>query len=143
VGSSEYRRRPILLTVFGFVLIAQAVLLPIVIVALLFTPSAYPVTWDGAEVEMGSIRLELLTGFFIWFAIAAVVGPGLWKGHPLARHIAFGCSLLGPSWEIVSNQTWSAIPALLFVAVPVGGYLYFKPNVRRFFESYNPSKALS
>ena len=88
---------------------------------------------------MGEVRFEVLGSMLIWFAFAAYVGPGLWKGKPMARHVAFGTYVAFPLVMIIALKEWSVIPGTTICYIIVGGYLYAKPNVHNFFESYESS----
>ena len=54
----------------------------------------------------------------------------------MARHIAFGTYVSIPVLLIVAYQQWSEIPWAIFCYLIVGGYLYAKPNVREWFDTY-------
>jgi hypothetical protein len=56
----------------------------------------------------------------------------------MARHVAFGTYVAVPLVMIVAYQQWSEIPWAIICYLVVGGYLYAKPNVRFFFENYEP-----
>ncbi len=134
--AAQKRKRPFVLGVFAFILSAQALLLPIMFLVFLLTPSTSPITYNGVEVPMGEVRLEVLGTILIWFAFAAYVGPGLWKGNPMARHVAFATYAVVPLIYITFHQAWTEIPWLILCCAIVGGYLYAKPNVCDFFEAY-------
>jgi peptidoglycan/LPS O-acetylase OafA/YrhL len=130
------RKRPFIIGAFALILSGQALLLPIIFVVLLLMPSTSPVTYNGVGTSIGEVRLQLLSALGIWFAFAAYVGPGLWKGNPIARHVAFATYAGLPLIFFAFHQAWKEIPWLLICCAVVGGYLYVKPNVREFFETY-------
>jgi hypothetical protein len=140
MDATQHRKRPFVLGFFSLILSLQAVVLPILLVALLLTPSSSPITYNGELVPIGSVRLEMLAIMMIWFAFAAFVGPGLWKGKLIARHVAFGTYAGFGLILAIVQWTWSELFWVVFCCLIVGGYLYAKPNVRAFFESYEPSK---
>ena len=53
-------------------------------------PSSSLINYNGEDVPIGTVRLEMVAAMLVWFVFAAYVGPGLWWGRPMARHIAFG-----------------------------------------------------
>jgi hypothetical protein len=139
-------KRPFVLGLFAGGLIAQAVLLPIVIIVVLVSPSDTPVTYNGVEVLMGDVRLKLLGILVLWSTFAAYVGPGLWRGKPMTRTVVATTFVVAAVINLaVAVVTYPGKPGLL-VAVGyviassligwgiVGWYLYLKPNVREFFE---------
>ena len=111
-------------------------LLPILFLIFLLTPSTSLINYNGVDVPMGDVRFEVLGTMLIWFVFAAYVGPGLWIGKPTARHVAFGTYVALPLVIIVALKAWSDIPWSIVCDLIVGGYLYAKPNVRNFFETY-------
>ncbi|RLA46150.1 MAG: hypothetical protein DRR42_18675 [Gammaproteobacteria bacterium] len=131
----QRRKRPFVLAVIAVILSGQAVILPILFFIFVFSPSNSPITYNGEQVLMGQVRFEVVGTIMIWFAIAAYVGPGLWKGNPMARHVAFGTYAGLPLIFIIVQQAWAEIPWLIFCCAIVGWYLYVKPNVRGFFET--------
>lgn len=137
---TQQRKRPFLLGLFAFVLSGQVVVLPIVFIAFLLIPSDSPVNFNGVDVPMGEVRLEMLATMVIWFALAGFVGPGLWKGRPTARHVAFGMYAGSGLVLMLVQPTWSNLFCAIFGCLAVGGYLYAKPNVRTFFESYQATQ---
>ena len=139
MDNTEQRKRPFVLGVFAFILSVQAIILPILLFIVLLSPSDWPVNYNGVEVPLGDVRLTILGTMLVWFAFAAYVGPGLWKGKPMARHVAFGTYVAVPLVMISVYQQWSEIPWAIICYLIVGGYLYAKPNVRLFFESYEVS----
>ena len=136
---TQKRKRPFVLGVFAFILSWQAMILPIVFLAFLLTPSTSPINYNGVDVPMGEVRFEVLGTMLIWFVFAAYVGPGLWKGKPMARHVAFGTYVSVSLITIIVSKEWSEFPWAIFCYLIVGGYLYAKPNVRSFFETSEPS----
>jgi hypothetical protein len=134
----QHRKRPFVLGFFALILSLQAVVLPILFFVFLVMPPTSPINYNGEDVPIGSVRLEMLATMSIWFAFAAYVGPGLWEGKPMARHVAFGTYVALPLVMIIAYRQWSEIPWLIFCSAIVGGYLYAKPNVHTFFESYEP-----
>ena len=88
---------------------------------------------------MGDVRLQMLGTMLIWFVFAAYLGPGLLKGKPMARHVAFGTYITIPLVLIIAFRQWSEIPWAILCYLIVGTYLYAKPNVCTFFESYESS----
>ena len=54
----------------------------------------------------------------------------------MARHVAFGTYAGVPLVFLVSHQAWSEIPWMIICCAIVGGYLYAKPNVREFFDTF-------
>ena len=85
---------------------------------------------------MGEVRLKVLSMLLFWFAFAAYVGPGLWRGYPMARHVAFATYAGVPLVFLVFHRAWSEIPWLIIFCAIVGGYFYAKPNVREFFDTF-------
>ena len=132
----RHRKRPFVLGFFSLILSLQAVVLPILLLVLLVTPASSPINYNGERVPIGTVRLEMLGIMLIWFVIAAFVGPGLWKGKPIARHVAFGAYVGFGLILMIAQPTWSNFLWVIFCCLLVGGYLYAKPNVRSFFESY-------
>ena len=135
MNATEQRKRPFVLRVFAFILCGQALLLPILFLAVLLTPATSPVNYNGVEVPIGDVRFQMLGSMLVWFAIAAYIGPGLWRGNPIARHVAFGTYVAIPLAMVIAYRRWSEISWLIFCYLIVGTYLYAKPNVRRFFQS--------
>jgi len=134
----QHRKRPFVLGLFALILSMQAVVVPIFIFVFLVMPPTSPINYNGQEIPIGSIRLEVLGMMVVWFAFAAYVGPGLWRGKPMARHVAFGTYVALSLIAISAYRQWSEIPWLITFYLIVGGYLYGKLNVRTFFESYEP-----
>ena len=139
MASIEERKRPFVLGMFALIFWGQAVILPILFFMFLLAPSDSPVDVNGVDVPMGEIRLEALGTMLIYFAFVAYVGPGLWKGKPMARNIAFGTYVAIPLIFIVASREWGDLPWAIVCYLIVGGYLYAAPNVRRFFDSYKPT----
>ncbi len=135
---TQQRKRPFVLGAFAFILSMQAFILPILLLVFLLTPATSPINYNGEKVPIGEVRLEMLSTMLVWLAFAAYVGPGLWKGKPMARHVAFGTYVALPLAMTIAFQQWSQIPWLIICYAIVGGYLYAKPNVRAWFDSYEP-----
>ena len=140
-------KRPLLLGVFAGVLSAQAALLPVVALAVLFSASDSPFIYNGAEVALGEVRLQVLGIMVLWFAFAAYVGPGLWRGRAGARNAVLAVALVATIVNLVvgaANVRYQGNAGLLLAAGYVLGsalipaaiivwYLCFKANVREFF----------
>ena len=141
MDTAQNRKRPFVLGFFALILSMQAIVLPILIVVLLLTPSTSPINYNGLEVPIGTVRLEMLAIMLVWLVFAAFLGPGLWKGKPVARHVAFG-TYAGFGLILVTIQrTWPNLIWVAFCCLIVGGYLYAKRNVRSWFDSYEPGGA--
>ena len=136
---TQKRKRPFVLGVFAFILSGQAIILPMLFLGFLLTPSTSPINYNGVDVPMGEVRSELLGTMLIWFVFAAYIGPGLWKGKPMARHIAFGSYVSILSIMIIVLRDWLVVPWAIVCVLIVGGYLYAKSNVRSFFETFEES----
>jgi len=139
---AQHRKRPLVLGFFSLILSLQAIVLPILLLVFLVTPSSSLIDYNGEQVPIGSIRLEMLATMLIWFAFAAFVGPGLWKGKPIARHVAFGTYAGFGVFLMFMQPTWSNFLWVVFCFLIVGGYLYAKRNVRVFFESHEATQNL-
>lgn len=140
---TRQRKRPFVLGVFAFILTGQAIILPILLLVALLTPSDSPVNYNGVDVPMGDVRFQMLGTMLVWFVFAGYVGPGLWRGKPMARDVAFGTYVAIPLVLIVAHEQWSEIPWAIFCYAIVGAYLYAKPNVRSWFDTYEPGQPLS
>jgi hypothetical protein len=139
-------RRPFLLGIVAAILIIQAWFLPVFFVFILFSASDFPVVFNGVEVPIGEVRLQILVMSVLWFALAAYAGPGLRRGSAKARNVFFATFVVVEAIAVVmtladhqgvSGLIVAAIYAGLssvIVCVVVGWYLYMKPNVRAFFE---------
>jgi len=137
---AQHRKRPFVLGFVSLILRLQAMMLPILLLVLLVAPSSSPINYNGERVPIGSVRLEMLAIMLIWFVFAAYIGPGLWKGKPIARHVAFGTYAGFGLFLLLVQPTWFNLLWVIFCCLIVGGYLYAKPNVREFFESYEATQ---
>ncbi|MEM8815741.1 MAG: hypothetical protein AAGE85_07920, partial [Pseudomonadota bacterium] len=126
----EQRKRPFVLGGFALIIWGQAFVLPILFFMFLLAPSDSPVSVSGVDVPMGEIRFQALSTMLIWFVFAAYVGPGLWRGKPKARHVAFAVYVAIPLVFIVASQEWNDIAWMVVCDLIVGGYLYAAPGVR-------------
>lgn len=141
-------KRPLILALFGGVLIAQAALLPVFAMVILVSASDSPFTYNGVEVALGEVRLKVLGMLVIWFIFAAYVGPGLWRGRIGARNVVLAAALVATIANLIvgaTNMRYQGNAGLLLAAgyvlgsalIPSGivvWYLCFKSNVREFFE---------
>lgn len=147
-------KRPLILGLFAGVLTAQAALLPVFAVVVLVSASDSPFTYNGVEVALGEVRLQVLGMLVLWFAFAAYVGPGLWRGRIGARNVVLAVTLVATIANLVVGainlryQGHVGLPlaagyllssALIPAAILVW-YLCFKSNVCEFFECRSRSR---
>src|SRR5262245_29775904 len=112
-------QRPLLLSLFAGGLIAQAVGLPIAFVLVLFSSSESTVVYNGVETTMGAVRLKMLAILAVWSAVAAYLGPALWRGKASARTVVLVVLLAGCIASLVSgsmNVPYRGIIGLLLAA---------------------------
>ena len=126
--------RPFLIGMVAILMIGQAFLCPaFFLIFLSMTP-------DGVDLEsLGSQSFEQFKSDMIWmsvkwFFIAGILGPLLWMGKPMARHLLFSLCVLPLLIEVVRIRQWAGVIPVLIAALVVGGYLYRKSNVRLFFQ---------
>lgn len=137
MGDVQRRRRPLIVGMVALIFSVQAILLPILFVAFLLLPSTATMMYNGAEVAVGEKRLEVIGAMLLTFAFVAYVGPGLWRGRPTARSVAFGVYAGLPTILLVMERAWTTLPWLVACCAIVGYYLYLKPNVRDFFSDFS------
>ena len=140
--------RPFILGLFAGVLTVQAALLPVIAVVVLFSASDSQFTYNGEEVALGEVRLRVLGMLMLWFAFAAYVGPGLWRGKVGARNVVLGVVLVATIANLVVGAikvrsqgnvgfllaAGYVLSSALFPAAIFVWYLCFKSNVREFFK---------
>lgn len=139
-------KRPLILGVVAAVLTVQALVLPILALVVLFAAADSPATYNGVEVTLGEVRLEVLGVLMVWFAFAAYVGPGLWQGKRTVRKVLFSVFVLtAVAGLVMTVSIYRGEPGFALVLAYegvsnvfgcglVGWYLFKKPNVREFFE---------
>jgi hypothetical protein len=69
----------------------------------------------------------------VWFAFAAFVGPGLWRGNSRARDAAMILFVIALAAKLFVSQIYKDLPLDLAFVGLVAWYLYLKPNVVAFF----------
>lgn len=126
-------KRPWIIAVFGAILSLQAMILPIFVLLFGFMSASTSITFNGEEVLLGDVRFEVVGSLLVWLAIAALVGPGFWRGNSRARDAAMAVFVIAIATKLFMMQIYKELPLDLAFTALVAWYLYRKPNVVAFF----------
>ena len=127
--------RPLLVSIVAWILVAQALVLPVIAFSTFGPGSTGVFRFDGQVypvAEYGPMLAALMLG---WWLVAVAVSYGFLKGFGWSRWILLG-AIVGQIIVLLAVDGFS-MASLVPIAftVLVGWYLFGKDNVRSYFES--------
>lgn len=115
------------------IVVQSCAILVMIYVATLATPDS-TIQLTGESMRVGDIRLKALIVLAIGLAYLIVIGLGIWRGNPIARHLFVGSFVMLALVETYVRGAYIEIPFVVLACGIVGWYFYAKPNVVRFFD---------